>query len=60
MVKVSKNLNRRLQLLREQIQLIKYCQQYNRKLDENVYKDCQQMLTVCKQLLKKEKGLLKD
>lgn len=60
MVKVSKNLNRRLQLLREQIQLIKYCQQYNRELDESVYKDCQQMLIVCKKLLKKEKGLLKD
>ena len=54
MVKVSKNLNRRLQLLKEQLQSIKVCHQNNRKLDKFVYKDYQQALRVCKQLLKEE------
>ena len=54
MVRVSKNLNRRIQLLKEQLQNIQVCQQNGRKLDKFVYKDYQQALRVCKQLLKEE------
>ena len=54
MVKVSKNLNRRIQLLKEQLQQMQVCHQNNRKLDKFVYKDYQQALIVCKQLLREE------
>ena len=54
MVRVSKNVHRRIQLLKEQLQLIQVCQQNDRRLDKSVYKDYQQSLTVCKQLLKEE------
>lgn len=54
MVKVSKNIHRRIQLLKEQLQNIQVCHQNNRKLDKFVYKDYQQALRVCKQLLKEE------
>lgn len=54
MVKVSKNIHRRIQLLKEQLQQIQVCHQNNRKLDKFVYKDYQQALRVCKQLLKEE------
>lgn len=54
MVRVSKNIHRRIQLLKEQLQQMQVCHQNNRKLDKSVYKDYQQALTVCKQLLKEE------
>lgn len=54
MVKVSKNIHRRIQLLKEQLQQMQVCHQNNRKLDKFVYKDYQQALKVCKQLLKEE------
>lgn len=54
MVRVSKNVHRRIQLLKEQLQQIQACHMNNRKLDKSVYKDYQQALTVCKQLLKEE------
>ena len=54
MVRVSKNVHRRIQLLKEQLQLIQVCQQNGRRLDKSVYKDYQQSLIVCKELLKKE------
>lgn len=54
MVKVSKNIHRRIQLLKEQLQQMQVCHQNNRKLDKFVYKDYQQALRVCKQLLKEE------
>lgn len=54
MVRVSKNVHRRIQLLKEQLQLIQVYQQNGRRLDKSVYKDYQQSLTVCKQLLKEE------
>lgn len=54
MVRVSKNVHRRIQLLKEQLQLIQVCQQNGRRLDKSVYKDYQQYLRVCKQLLKEE------
>lgn len=54
MVKVSKNLNRRIQLLKEQLQQMQVCHQNNRKLDKFVYKDYQQSLIVCKKLLREE------
>ena len=54
MVRVSKNVHRRIQLLKEQLQLIQVCQQNGRRLDKSVYKDYQQSLRVCKELLKKE------
>lgn len=54
MVRVSKNVHRRIQLLKEQLQLIQVCQQNGRRLDKSVYKDYQQSLRVCKKLLKEE------
>ena len=54
MVRVSKNVHRRIQLLKEQLQLIQVCHQNGRRLDKSVYKDYQQSLRVCKELLKKE------
>lgn len=54
MVRVSKNIHRRIQLLKEQLQQMQVCHQNKRKLDKSVYKDYQQALTVCKQLLKEE------
>lgn len=54
MVRVSKNVHRRIQLLKEQLQLIQISQQNGRRLDKSVYKDYQQSLKVCKQLLKEE------
>ena len=54
MVKVSKNIHRRIQLLKEQLQQMQVCHQNNRKLDKFVYKDYQQALIVCKQLLREE------
>ena len=54
MVKVSKNIHRRIQLLKEQLQQIQVCHQNNRKLDKFVYKDYQQSLIVCKKLLREE------
>ena len=54
MVKASKNINRRIQLLKEQLEAIKICHQNNRKLDKFVYKDYQQSLIVCKKLLREE------
>ena len=54
MVRVSKNVHRRIQLLKEQLQQMQVCHQNNRKLDKSIYKDYQQSLRVCKQLLKEE------
>ena len=54
MVKVSKNIHRRIQLLKEQLQQMQVCHQNNRKLDKFVYKDYQQSLIVCKKLLREE------
>ena len=54
MVRVSKNVHRRIQLLKEQLQQMQVCHQNNRKLDKFVYKDYQQALIVCKQLLREE------
>ena len=54
MVTVSKNINRRIQLLKEQLESIKNCKENNRKLDASVYKDYQQALIVCKKLLREE------
>ena len=54
MVKVSKNIHRRIQLLKEQLQNMQICHQNNRKLDKFVYKDYQQSLIVCKKLLREE------
>ena len=54
MVKVSKNIHRRIQLLKEQLQQMQICHQNNRKLDKFVYKDYQQSLIVCKKLLREE------
>ena len=54
MVRVSKNIHRRIQLLKEQLQQMQVCHQNNRKLDKFVYKDYQQALIVCKQLLREE------
>lgn len=54
MVTASKNINRRIQLLKEQLNAIKVCKENNRKLDASVYKDYQQALIVCKKLLREE------
>lgn len=54
MVTVSKNINKRIQLLKEQLENIKVCKENNRKLDASVYKDYQQSLIVCKKLLREE------
>lgn len=54
MVRVSKNVHRRIQLLKEQANLIQACKQNNRKLDKTVYIDFYKSLKYCKELCKKE------
>ena len=54
MVKVSKNLNRRLQILREQIDLMRVCKENNRQIDRKTISDCQKSMLYCKELLRKE------
>lgn len=54
MVKVSRNLNRRLQILREQIDLMKVCKENNRQIDRKTIADCQKSMLYCKELLRKE------
>ena len=54
MVKASKNLNRRLQILKEQIEMLQVCKQNGRRPEKIQIEDCQKAITYCKRLLKEE------
>lgn len=54
MVKTSKDLYRRLQILKEQMQMLQVCKQNGRKPERIQIEDCQKAITYCKRLLKEE------
>ena len=54
MVKASNNLYRRLQILKEQIEMLQVCKQNGRRPEKIQIEDCQKAITYCKRLLKEE------
>ena len=54
MVKTSKDLYRRLQILKEQIEMLQVCKQNGRRPENIQIQDCQKAITYCKRLLKEE------
>ena len=54
MIKASNNLYRRLQILKEQIEMLQVCKQNGRRPERIQIEDCQKAITYCKRLLKEE------